>query len=267
MTELQNNEQIEEPKQVENNEQIEDKSALATEEKPVEKQEEQISEGAQKAINKEHFKRREQERKADDLAIKLAEAERKLSLKPEKGIQAVPELPDSFDDDFKERLAERDRIITENAQVTALKSANEQQTQLNQQEQQRNFVNSLQGKVDTYSAKAKELGISESELKEAGDIVMGYGIPDDLTVAILEDKDGPLMTKYLSQNPVVMGKLATMPPVQAAIFLEREVRNKAVLLKPKNTDAPNPATRLSGKGVHIDPDSERYPELKGARIE
>ena len=88
-----------------------------------------------------------------------------------------------------------------------------------------------------------------------------HGISDDVTLHILNDDKGPMITKYLAQNPLALDELHGMSPMQAAIHIENVVKPSAVSSK-NTTNAPPPSTNLDGGGS---PPSERGP--KGAKFE
>jgi len=98
----------------------------------------------------------------------------------------------------------------------------------------------MQAKVQTYAARTKELGIGQDEIQAAGNTVAQYGLSDDLVMHILGDSDGPLITKYLAENPQDGFELASMSPYDVGSFLDG-IKAATVALKPKTTNAPPPA--------------------------
>ena len=116
--------------------------------------------------------------------------------------------------------------------------------------------------IDDYSGRAKKLGISDKELEVAGNTVYEYGINDHVTKYILSDEHGPLITKYLSENPVAMESLHNLPPISAGAFIESQVKPQAIKLRPVTTNAPEPVETLTGAGVQP---AQRGP--KGATFE
>jgi len=81
---------------------------------------------------------------------------------------------------------------------------------------------------------------------------------------ILADSDGPLITKHLAANPQEGYQLASMSPYQVGSFLDG-IKAKASALKPKKTNAPAPAERLTGNGA--DPEAGKYKNLRGTKYE
>ena len=81
---------------------------------------------------------------------------------------------------------------------------------------------------------------------------------------ILQDTDGPLITKHLAANPQDGYQLASMSPYSVGQFLDG-IKTKASALKPRTSNAPEPASKVSGSAV--DPNANRFPLTKGATFE
>jgi len=173
-------------------------------------------------------------------------------------------MPDSFDDDFDAKIKLRDEAIVAQANYNAQNNAYLQQQDLNQQQAAQAKQVKVQESMQSYSAKATELGIKQDELQAAGNAVANYGLSDDLVMHILNEPDGPLITKHLAANPQDGYQLAQMSPFMVGSFLDG-IKVKASALKPKTSSTPAPATNLSGNGV--DPESGKYSHIKGAKFE
>jgi hypothetical protein len=278
MSELQND--FDEPTLDENelteaveSENHEDGADLATasesehEEQPKESVEDEAAkqEAIQKAINKKHFEAQQAKRELEAANKRIEEFEAKQREQMEAQIGNIPPLPDPFDDDYEEKVRQREELIAKKAQYDAQQSVWQQQQQAQQQQAEKLKQEQLQAQVQAYNARTKELGISPDELQAAGNTVAQYGISDDLTMAILADSDGPLITKYLAANPMELSSLSNMNPLQGAMHIERVVRAKANALKPKPSNAPKPSENLQGRGQQ--PGDGKYKNIKGAKFE
>ena len=233
--------------------------ATAQEEEP-----EKIDDGAQKAINKQHAKYRDEERKriasekeAEGLREKLAK------LEAEKGDLTIPEAPDPYDENYEEQLKVRDEAIMRKATQEA-----HQQNVIAQQDAQKEVADKAeQERVSTlvqgYDKQIAKLGLSPEEIRVAGNKVVEYGISVDVAEFILQQEDGPLITKYLADNPVIMDDLRHMRPIDAALKINSDIRKAASTLKPQATAAPDPIETLSGRGAG----EKTSPFIAGATFE
>lgn len=221
-------------------------------------------EAINKAINKKHFEARQAERERDEALKRLQELERRQVEAQASQIGNIPRMPDPFDDDYEAKVQQRDQAIAEKIRFEHEQSLRQQQQQAAQQQAEMQKQQALQESLTKYTQRATELGISNDELQTAGQTVANYGISDDLTMAILADKDGPLITKHLAANPMAAIELSQMNPFLAGAKLV-EIKQKAAALKPRKTEAPKPATNLSGHGT--DKDLGKYKLISGAKFE
>ena len=268
---LQNEEAIieEDSAEVENHI-IDDGAELATdseqehEKQPEVDEEAKKQEAIQKVINEKTFKAKQAEREAQEYKAKLDAYEAEERKRAEQQATVIPEMPDPFDDDFDEKVKARDEAILRKAAFDSQNNYYLQQQQAQQQQEAQAKAEQLQKSMISYSSKAQELGIKQEELQAAGNTVAQYGLSDDLVMYILADTDGPLITKHLAANPQEGFELASMSPYKVGQFLDG-IKQKAGALKPKTTNAPKPATNLTGNGA--DPELGRYKNLKGAKFE
>lgn len=229
--------------------------APATEDK-----QDKSDDGVQKAINKQHAKYREEER------LKLAEQEENKKLREklaafeaEKKDVIIPDIPDSWDEDYEEKIKLRDEAIkrqaTQDAQNSvALEQQNAQKEAANKAEQER-----VSKSIEGYTARIVPLGLSPEEMKIAGNKVIEYGITSELAEHILKQEDGPLITKYLSENPIELDNLRNMSVIEGAMRINSEIKAAASTLKPQASLTPDPAETLNGRGVG----EQKSPLLKG----
>lgn len=215
------------------------------------------------AINRQHKKFRDEERRANELQRQLEETQKQLQTT--QPASEIPPMPDAFDDDYAEKVKARDEAIRQQSINQAQQQLVMQQQQAQQQQQAFEQQQAQAKKVESYTSRAKELNIDINDLQVAGQTVMSYGIGNDLAMAILDDPDGPLITNHLAANPAEALQVAQMNPVQQAMYIERTVRPKAAALKPRQSSAPAPADDVRGSGV--DPDAGKYPHTKNAKFE
>jgi hypothetical protein len=219
-----------------------------------------FNEEQQKVFNdmaaKKAFETREQKRANEELQRQIKELQ---AAQPVEQAPNIPDMPDQYSDNYEQEMAARDKALQDRAAFDANASYLRQQADLQAQESQRLENEALSKSLEDYSGRAQKLGISDKELEVAGNTVYEYGINDHVAKYILADEHGPLITKYLSENPVAMESLNSMPPISAGAFIESQVKPQAIKFKPTTTNAPSPIETLVGAGV---PPSE-HPALKG----
>lgn len=190
-------------------------------------------------VGKKVYKLREKEREAEDLKKRLEELESKL---PKEKRPEVPDLPDPYSLDegqLKEALKRREDAIRQAAAYDAQQQYLQQQREELQRQQQLQQQQELIERADTYGKQAKKLGVKAEELQQAGQVVAQF-ISNDLGYYILQDDQGPLITKYLANNLTLLDEISRMHPALAAARIASEIKPKAAALKPKVTAAPDP---------------------------
>lgn len=222
-------------------------------------------------IDQEAVNRRiaQKHREAKEAAERADRAERELAiLKGQQQNQIeepkIPEFPDRYslsDQEFEDALKARDEALRKHADWRYVQEQTVQQQTALQQEQTNKFVETVNAEVEKYTARATTYGIDSGQLKKIGENIGAYGLDGRVVLEILSDEDGPLIAKYLSDYPADLEKVSKMDAVQAVSFIERTVRPKAVQLKPKTTQAPNPATRV--EGGKADTELAKYPLTAG----
>jgi hypothetical protein len=218
---------------------------------------------ANEAFNKQYGEKKQLERDLAAKAEKLAQFEQAERERQAAQVGNIPPMPDAFDDDFDEKVKQRDEALIAQANYNAQNQSYLQQEQFNQQQAAQAKQVKVQQSMANYSQKATELGIKQDELQAAANTVANYGLSDDLVMHILGDSDGPLITKHLAANPQDGYDLASMSPYSVGQFLDG-IKTKASALKPKTSSAPSPATNLQGNGVSP---SDGYNNIKGAKFE
>jgi hypothetical protein len=164
----------------------------------------------------------------------------------------VPPLPDLnkvSDAEYNQVMAARDQALRHNAALDAENKAAQKRAAEAQQELQRRQHEELIKTVSDYNGRAQKLGISTQELQSAAQVINSIGMSDDIAQLILEDDDGPLITKYLSMNIAELDTLSQMSPVRAAARLASVIKPKAAAMKPKTSKAPDPIDIPAGGSV------------------
>jgi hypothetical protein len=206
-----------------------------------------------KAIGRQHAKFRDEQQRADGLE---AEVTRLRAQMPQEQRPVVPEAPDSLDDDFDAKMGVRDKAIREaGAYDVRQEVAIERQTAAANQAQTTRQA-ALTQSAQTYTERAQKLGLDAAELQVAGNTVAAYGVSDELAEHILNDEQGPLITRYLAGNLNELETLRGLPPMQAAIHLATKIVPNITAV-PTNTGAPPPSDSLAGGGV---PPTTRGPD-------
>lgn len=191
-----------------------------------------------KIINKKFGKSKELEEK---LTTVQAELEK---YKPKDERPAIPDIPQISDSKFTEKMTERDRAI-ESAAKWDQKEASRSEQRLQQQKQtQENQLKAFKEVVTAYTTRAKNLNISEEDLKPVGERLQPFNFQPQLTAHLLEHDVGPAISLYLSNNPIEAEKVASMSITKAAVYIESQVREKALnALKIEDDDVPPPPRR------------------------
>lgn len=219
--------------------------APAQEEEPA-----KIDDGAQKAINKQHAKYREEERKRIEVEKEAAELREKLAkFEADKGDVTIPSIPDPYDDDYEEQLRLRDEAIMRKARQDAQQESVLAQQRTNEEAAKKAEEERIRTLTSGYDKQITALGLNPDDIRNAGNKVVDYGISVDVAEFILQQENGPLITKYLADNPIVLDDLRNMTPIQAAFKIDSEISAAASTLKPQASKAPDPAETLSGRGA------------------
>lgn len=221
-------------------------------------------EAVQKAINKQHAKYREEERKRKEAEEKLAEYQRKEQELQAQRFSNLPEKPDPFDDDYEAKAQAYEQSLTEKIKFDAQQEFLQQQQLQQQQLEQAQRSQELQKKADEYTNRAKSLGVNQNDMAVIGQKLAEAGMNEQLALAVLDDPEGPLIAKYLSTNLAELDALQSGNPYLAGAKMV-EIKEKAMALKPKTSNAPAPATKVEQQAV--DPEAGMLKHAKGGRFE
>lgn len=236
-------EKHEESSQVDDSEKVE-----ATEESKAAEDEAKAKEATQAVINKKHFEAKQAQRERDALQAQLNEIERQKQEVEAAKYASIPEIPSEFDDDYAEKMSQRDQVIQAKANFDAQQNLRNQQSQYQQQQAALAQQQEQQKVLIEHNARARALNISESEMVMAENTMLTYGIDPNCLVHIANHKDSPLIVKHLAANPQEGFALASMNPYSVDTYLN-SINAKTAELKPKQTKTPSPSAKLEGNGA------------------
>jgi hypothetical protein len=183
-------------------------------------------------------KLRELERERDELKSKVEASAPKQLQKVE-----VPAVPDQLmlsPEEYQKKMSEWESAMRKSVEVEQENKKILAQQQAQQQELLKKQQEEFETKRTTYMSRAKALGVAETELQSSAQTLAQYGLNGELAALIFEDEDGPLLTKYLAQNPLEVEALSSLPAMKAAVRLATIVKANASALKPKPSSAPDP---------------------------
>jgi hypothetical protein len=218
---------------------------------------------AQKAINAKHRQYKQEERRRLKLEAELEELRKAQNQVQSDVVEEVPipELPDSWDENYDKKIVEREEAIRRNAEVRFRKQADEDRRVALETEQKAKAERQRQEKLINYANRAKNFGIEEADLVEAANTVADAQVPQELADFLINAEDGPLLTAYLADvnSDVDLYELRGMNSVELGVKIS-EIRAKAANLKPRASSAPSPASAIRGKGAP----AVSHPALEGA---
>lgn len=213
-------------------------------------------------IAKKTFKLREEERKRIQIEQELAAIKsRQSEIAP---APVVPEYPDAFDPQFDQKVALRDEAIRQRAAHDAQQAYLAQQANIAQQQKFESEQQRYKTVAEEYSKRAIALGVTAQELQYAGQGVASYLSDPELIEEILTDDVGALITVYLASNVGELEKLSLMKPIQAARYIESQIKPKLSARKPKISNTPEPVQKIAGSAPQGNP---YFKHSKGAKFE
>jgi len=242
----------------EGGEQVQAESEVQVDEVEVAKQK------ANDAFNKQYGEKKQLERDLAAQAARVAQFEQAERERQAAAVGNLPDFPDEFEDNFEEKKAGYIKALGEQANYNAQNNAYLQQEQFNQQQAAQAQQAKTQELQNGFLSNAQSSGATNEEITNVINTVRQVNLSQDLSDAIMADKDGYFIAKHLAANPQEAYELNSMNIIQKGEKLI-ELRQKASALKPKTSSAPNPATNLSGNGT--DPQAGQYTHIKGAKFE
>lgn len=202
-------------------------------------------------------KRHEAERLADERLKQLQEMEQKLFNYSE---PYVPDLPDPdavSEQEFKEKLRQRDQAIKDKIAWDQQKTQHTQQHTQQQQQQQLAKQQELAIAAQKYDERAKKLKIPPEKLQQYGQVLAQAGLSNDMAEHILNDELGPAITQHIVETPDAFQEVLFSNPLRAAAYIESVVKPKLQPAK-RQTQAPPPVKKKTGTSGNI---SDKYGNL------
>lgn len=219
---------------------------------------ESTPEELQRLVADRAFKERQARREADVAKQELAQLKAEQAVIAQGDRPVIPEIPAQYDDDFDQRLAARETAIQEAAQFDSRASTQRQIEDHLAEQQAQAQQKALNDASLEYERRGHQLGISEIELRQAGERLTQYQLTNDELTFLLTDEMGPAMTKFLSDNPLEMETFSQQPiGPQRLVFLATDIKSKAGASKRRTTETPDPPQNISGGGV---PQKQSGPE-------
>jgi len=204
----------------------------------------------QKDVNVQHKKFRDQERSRVEAEKRADSIQKELDeLKGQNATVAIPPVPDQYSETYAADVASRDDAIRKQADQDAAQQRQEAQRKEKDEARVASENQAINKRIAEFDSNMVTHGLNPVETKAAADTVIAYGISNTFQDVLLEDPDGPLFVTYLSQNPVELGEMNGMSTLQLVNHLNGDIRQKASLLKPQTSNAPEPPITLSGGGV------------------
>lgn len=217
---------------------------------PEQKEEVEFNEEQQKVFNDgmagKAFEVREEKRRSAELQRQLEEFKANVPKEARPDVQGTGDI---YDEDYESARTAREGQIREQATFDARQAFQNEQVQQNQLVEQQKQQAAYQESLTEYGNRAAKIGITPQELQQAGTTVSQNGLRQDVINFLIADTDGPVMTRYLSENLVDVDSVNRMNPMQAGVFMN-DIREKAKALYTKTpSGAPPPADTLNGSGI------------------
>lgn len=203
----------------------------------------------QKDVNVQHKKFRDQERGRVAAEERATAAETELQKLKENQAEIVIPIVDRNSETFEEDMQARDTAIQQQANLDAEKVRKAEQVTKNNEARQADDDKAFEVRIAKFDSNMVGHGLNPTETKAAADTVLGYGISEVFQDVLLEDPDGPLFVQYLANNPIEAEAMNGMSTLQLVKHLDSDIRQKALLLKPQTSNAPNPPITLIGGGA------------------
>jgi len=220
---------------------------------------------ANEAFNKQYGEKKQLERDLAAQAAKVAQFEQAERERQAAQVGNIPPMPDAFDDNYDVKVKERDEALIAQANFNAQNNIyTQQQEALQLQQQQAAQAEAIQLQND-FVSKSKAAGASDQEFNNIVNTLNNGGMTQQGAKAIMSlGEDGYFIAKHLAANVMEASEFNSLDPIQQGMKLV-ELKQKASALKPKTSNAPEPATNLHGNGV--DTEAGKYKNIGGAKFE
>ena len=220
----------------------------------------------EKKLAEQSFNTRRERRKREQAQAELAafknQQNQQVSERPH-----VPDVPDQYDEAYSEKMRARDEAVR-NAERHDYEAEYANQQQQNAYRAEKAAMVAAGDKMaEDFGEKGRKLGLSADEIQHHGARMQEAQVLTAQDASfILTDDQGPLITKYLSENLAALETLASLPPGSSArmSYLLNDVKAKATKLKAKTTSTPDPISQVEGGNGSP---REKYPGTAGMIFE
>lgn len=246
------------------NTQVEDSQEVAESQEVAPKNDDfvELTPEQQKRVNKLTWEKNEAIRKAKALEEQLNAKPQEVKPVEHSSTTAInvpdPDLAYSDPDAYQRQASEWQASVIRAAREEAAKAARSVVDETKTASEQAAQQAKSQEIVQKYSQRAIESGLDAQKLFDAEQVFVAYNPSQDLREFILADANGPHLMNYLVDHQSELESLVSMPPMRAALHLEK-LRGKALNAN-HGTKAPDPLEPLGGRGMVED----ESPLLRGA---
>jgi len=223
---------------------IEPTETLDLTEKPPEVIEEKVF--SKTDVNKMFSNRHMDGLKEQDEIRKLTQENKDLQAKiPQNVRPAIPDMPDQYDEDFAAKQVLREKALVEVAQFDNAQAIADNNAALIQQQTQQAALNALQTARSDYDKRGTDLGLTSARIIADEQKLINAGCNQELGIFLLEEKHGPVVVKYLADNPLEFDALNRMPPMMAAAEIASTIKQKAIDSHKPADPAPDPTDTIT----------------------
>jgi len=161
----------------------------------------------------------------------------------------VPDMPDKFDENFESVLAQREQALVETARWEAEQEAKQIIEQQRERDQNVQVAQALHQKGEVFSQRAREIGISEQEQRNAVQKIKDAGVNPMLMEEMLDSPNGPAMLRALDRDVNRLLDVAEKSNQDHKGLIDAMIDLRQFdATAPQNT-APRPPDMLQGTGV------------------
>jgi hypothetical protein len=203
----------------------------------------------QKAINKQHYKFQEERRRAEAEKARADALEQKLRQQQPMRRPVVPPMPDAFDSEFEQKMKFREKAIGDQKAFDIQMEMQQRMQQQRQQDMATKQQQKVQESVQKFQERATALKIDPQQMIEHENVVGTYIQDPQIANFLLADKQGPLLVKYLAENPMELMEISALDTVNAVAKIARDVLPKVTSAPSSISRTPAPSKEVSGRGA------------------
>lgn len=228
--------------------QLDDQKHLTPEGEDAEQKKAIDQDAVNKRINKLTFEKYEERRKREEIETKLKALEQKQQQGDTETV-SIPEMPDVFDPQYDQKMADRENALKKAAQLEAKRDYEARIAEKQQQERLNESNQQAQKWVSEMYDQASKLGIEKGDLEKADQTVATFIKDQGLARFIISQKSAPLIINHLAGNITELEHISKLHPIDAAAYIASKVIPDAEKYKPKVTATPDPLDIPDGKAA------------------